>query len=87
MERERADRLQRRVEKLEAQCGDGVNAKLTSAIRKLSKNPLAGKRLAAAVHPDKLPRELEQIATELFKCIQRLRAIGRSVQYCVWKPK
>ena len=73
-ERERTDRLQRRLEKLEAiQEGQETNAKLTSAIKKISKRPLTAKRLAAAVHPDKNPGEFEEVAKELFGFIQQLR--------------
>ena len=74
LEKERGDCLQQQIEKLKAaQHGGGGNVKLTSAIKKLSKSPLAAKRLAAACHPDKLPSEFGQVAIELFRLIQNLR--------------
>ena len=36
----------------------------------------AGKRLAAACHPDKVPAELCDIATELFRFVQSGREVG-----------
>ena len=44
-----------------------------SAISKLAKNKTIGRRLAAAVHPDKFPDELSEAASDLFKFVQTLR--------------
>ena len=68
--------LEKQVSKLqnslrEARLTDG--GKLTSAIRKISASPKAGKRLAAAVHPDKVPSDLSDVATEIFRFVQGLR--------------
>ena len=74
-EKLRANHLERRVSKLEkalreARRDDG---KLSSAIRKITTSSAVGKRLAAAVHPDKVPPELSDVATEIFRFIQGLR--------------
>ena len=52
---------------------DDANGKLTSAIRKITTYSAVGKRLAAALHPDKVPPELSDVATEVFQFIQGLR--------------
>ena len=70
--------LERRVENLEKELrerrSDG-STKLSSAIRKLANHPCAGKRLAAACHPDKVPAELCDIVTEFFRFVQSNRVI------------
>ena len=43
------------------------------ALRKLTQSPLVAKRLAAACHPDKVPSELSDVATELFRFVQSIR--------------
>ena len=50
-----------------------AGGRVVSAIEKLAKNPSVGKRLAAAVHPDKAPAECSELATELFKFVQGAR--------------
>ena len=76
-ESERVRILERRVEKLEKTLretrGNRSTNQLSSLICKLAKNPGAGKRLAAACHPDKMPAELNDIATELFRFVQSRR--------------
>ena len=76
-EKDRAACLERRVRKLEhavfkarAQRDEG---RLVSVIAKLVTIPAVGKRLAAAVHPDKAPAECSELATELFKFVQGVR--------------
>jgi hypothetical protein len=44
-----------------------------SAIKKLSRSRAVGKRLAVACHPDKVPAELNDSASELFRFIQAIR--------------
>ena len=76
-EKLRANHLQKQVLKLERALRearrDGANGKLTSAIRKITTSSAVGKRLAAALHPDKVPPELSDVATEVFQFIQGLR--------------
>ena len=76
-EKLRANHLQKQVLKLERALRearrDGANGKLTSAIRKITTYSAVGKRLAAALHPDKVPPELSDVATEVFQFIQGLR--------------
>ena len=72
--------LERRVEKLEKELRENRSNRstnqLSSVIHKLAKHPRAGKRLAAACHPDKLPPELCEIATELFRFVQSGREVS-----------
>ena len=63
-------KLKQAVFKTRAQRDGG---RVASAIEKLAKNPSVGKRLAAAVHPDKTPAECSELATELFKFVQGAR--------------
>ena len=65
----RVRKLERAVVKAQARRAGG---RLVSAIEKLAKGPV-GKRLAAAVHPDKAPAECSELATELFKFVQGAR--------------
>jgi len=74
--------LRARVRKLEdavmharLQRGGG---RLASAIEKLARCPAAGRRLAAAVHPDKAPADCSEIAAELFKFVQGARESASS---------
>ena len=73
----RVRRLKGRVEELEKEirknCSDYSTNKLCSAIRKLARHPCAGKRLAVACHPDKVPPELCEVATEFFRFVQSTR--------------
>ena len=41
--------------------------------KKLARDRAVGKRLAVAVHPDKVPEELNSVACELFKILQEFR--------------
>ena len=69
--------LQRRVRSLEVELRTAkrVNSK-AGAIKKLSLNHTIGRRLAAAVHPDKVPIELADTASELFCFLQTIRESG-----------
>ena len=73
--------LELRVRKLEHALLDArtqrAGGRLVSAIAKLAKGPI-GKRLAAAVHPDKAPAECSDLATELFKFVQGARESSSS---------
>lgn len=76
-EKLRAHHLELKVLKLERLLRearkDGADGELTSVIRKIKTSSTVGKRLAAAVHPDKMPPELSDVATEVFQFIQGLR--------------
>ena len=72
----KSDHMKRRLCKLEgelraAKRGSGVNT--MRAIKKLTLNHSVGKRLAAVVHPDKVPTELSESASELFQFFQNIR--------------
>lgn len=66
----RVRKLEEAVMHARLQRGGG---RLASAIDKLAKCPAVGKRLAAAVHPDKVPAEYNDLALELFKFVQNVR--------------
>ena len=72
-----AGNLQRRVRSLEVELRTAkrVNSKasVASTIKKLALNNTVGRRLAAAVHPDKVPTELADTASELFFFLQTIR--------------
>ena len=74
---QKARELERRVRKLECAVmkaqAQRAGGRLVSVIAKLAKSPAVGKRLAAAVHPDKAPAECSELATELFKFVQGAR--------------
>jgi chromosome segregation ATPase len=72
-----AGNLQRRVCSLEVELRTvkRVNSK-AGAIKKLALNHTIGRRLAAAVHPDKVPIELADTASELFCFLQTIRESG-----------
>ena len=76
-EKLRANHLQKQVLKLEKALrearGDRLDVKITSTIRKMAKSATVGKRLAAACHPDKVPTEMSDACTELFRFIQGMR--------------
>lgn len=67
-----ADHLRRQLRKLrkETKCNQ---TSLHSAFEKLTRNPVVAKRMAAAFHPDKCPKELSDVATELFRLVQSIR--------------
>jgi chromosome segregation ATPase len=72
-----AGNLQRRVRSLEVELRTAkrVNSKasVASTIKKLALNNTVGRRLAAAVHPDKVPTELADTASDLFCFLQTIR--------------
>ena len=80
----RVEHLGRRIKKLEKDLREArshsANSKLTSAIHKIAQSPVAAKRLAAACHPDKVPSELCDVATELFRFVQGMRDRVESVE-------
>ena len=69
--------LQRRVRSLEVELRTAkrVNSKasVASTIKKLALNNTVGRRLAAAVHPDKVPTELADTVSDLFCFLQTIR--------------
>ena len=71
-EKVRGDQLQRQLNKLRAEAKSGQRS-VNLALRKLTQSPLVAKRLAAACHPDKVPSELSDVATELFRFVQSIR--------------
>ena len=67
-----AGHLWRQLRKLrsETKCNQrGIH----SALQKLTHSPAVAKRIAAACHPDKCPKELSDVATQLFRWVQRIR--------------
>ena len=78
-EKDRASSLERRVARLERAIGklkaqrEAPDSGLASAIKKLAKSPAVGKRLAAACHPDRVPTEMSDACTELFRFVQGMR--------------
>jgi chromosome segregation ATPase len=67
-----ADHIRRQLRKLrsETKCSQ---RSIHSAFQKLTRNPAVAKRIAAACHPDKCPKELSDVATELFRWVQSIR--------------
>lgn len=51
----------------------GADGGALSVIRKLALDRAVGKRLAACVHPDKVPAELTGAALEVFRFVQKIR--------------
>jgi chromosome segregation ATPase len=73
-----ADHLRRQLRKLrsETKCNQ---RSIHSALQKLTHSPAVAKRIAAAFHPDKCPKELSGVATELFRWVQSIREQDASV--------
>ena len=73
-----ADHIRRQLRKLrsETKCNQ---RSLHSAFQKLARNPVVAKRIAAACHPDKCPKELSDVATQLFRFVQSIREQDASV--------
>lgn len=78
-----AQSLRSRVRKLETKSrvtkrsGNGADA--VSAMKRLAHNHAVGKRLAAATHPDKVPAELNDSASELFRFVQEIREQSKTL--------
>ena len=72
-----AGNLQRRVRRLEAELRKvkrvSSDVLAMSAIKKLATDHSVGRRLAAVIHPDKVPSELTDSASELFCFLQTIR--------------
>ena len=77
----KAQALRHQVRKLETKLRAtkrGVNgADAVSAMKKLALHHAVGKRLAAATHPDRVPIELNDSASELFRFLQKIREQSR----------
>ena len=73
-----ADHLRRQLRNLrsETKCNQ---RSIHSALQKLTHSPAVAKRIAAAFHPDKGPKELSSVATELFRWVQSIREQDASV--------
>ena len=78
-EKMRGDHLQRQLSKLRAEAKSGQRS-VNLALRKLTQSPKVAKRLAAACHPDKVPSELSDVATEFFRFVQGIRESAPSVK-------
>ena len=74
-ERVRADHLQRQLSKLQSEARQGQKS-VRVALQKLTRCPTVAKRIAAACHPDKCPKELSDVASELFRFVQSNRKRG-----------
>ena len=72
-----AGNLQRRVRRLEAELRKAKRVSsdvlAMSAMKKLATDHSVGRRLAAVIHPDKVPSELTDSASELFCFLQTIR--------------
>jgi hypothetical protein len=64
---------QAKVLALAAKRGSGSSLDKMTVIKKLASNRTIGKRLAAAVHPDKVPSELSEPAADVFRFLQAIR--------------
>ena len=73
-----ADHLRRQLRKLRSETKSNQKS-LHSAFQKLTRNPVVAKRIAAACHPDKCPKELSDVATQLFRWVQSVREQDASV--------
>ena len=73
-----ADHLRRQLRKLRSETKSNQKS-LHSAFQKLTRNPAVAKRIAAACHPDKCPKELSDVATQLFRWVQSVREQDASV--------
>ena len=73
-----AEHLRRQLRKLRlaTKCNQ---RSVHSAFQKLTRNPAVAKRIAAACHPDKSPKELSDVATQLFRWVQSVREQDASV--------
>ena len=74
-EKVRADHLQRQLRIMKLK---GKSRGIHTAIQKLTQSPAVAKRIAAACHPDKCPKELSEVASELFRFVQSMRERERS---------
>ena len=73
-----ADHLRRQLRKLRSETKYNQRS-IHSALQKLTHSPAVAKRIAAACHPDKCPKELSSVATELFRWVQSIREQDASV--------
>ena len=67
-----ADHLRRQLRKLRSETKSNQKS-LHSAFQKLTRNPAVAKRIAAACHPDKCPKEMYDVASELLRFVQSVR--------------
>ena len=67
-----ADHLRRQLRKLRSETKYNQRS-MHFALQKLTHSPAVAKRIAAACHPDKCPKELSDVATQLFRWIQSIR--------------
>ena len=72
----RVDHFRRQLRNLRSETKCNPKS-IHAAIQKLTLSPAVAKRIAAAIHPDKCPRELCDSATELFRYVQSIREQGQ----------
>jgi hypothetical protein len=79
-QRERAAKAEKRLAQTEARLAEmatkrqsATNRPLERAIAKLARNPVIVKKLVLVCHPDKVPSEVSDSATELFRFLQSIR--------------
>ena len=73
-----ADHFRRQLRKLRSETKSNQKS-IHSALQKLTHSPAVAKRIAAACHPDKCPKELSDVATQLFRWVQSVREQDASV--------
>ena len=66
------DHLRRQLRKLRSETKSSQK-NIHAAFQRLTNNPAVTKRIAAVVHPDKCPKELSDVASELFRFVQSVR--------------
>ena len=67
-----ADHLRRQLRKFRLETKSSQK-NIHAAFQRLAQNPAVAKRIAAACHPDKCPKELSDVASELFRFVQSVR--------------
>ena len=67
-----ADHLRRQLRKLRSETKSSQKS-IHAAFQRLTHDPAVAKRIAAACHPDKCPKELADVATQLFRFVQAIR--------------
>jgi chromosome segregation ATPase len=72
-----ADHVRRQLRNLRSETKYNQRS-IHSALQKLTCNPAAAKRIAAACHPDKYPSEMSDVATQLFRWVQSIREQDKS---------
>ena len=66
------DHLRRQLRKLRSETKSNQK-NIHAAFQRLTQSPAVAKRIAAACHPDKCPKEMYDVASELFRFVQSVR--------------